>query len=129
MIQAINQEAHMRLKCAGEELRQIAKTACAEVHKTAQIVIQSDRSREQKECIGQLNDMLGTIRKKTDIDGITLMAGVALGYANAMWHLNLMSEKEMDDVAGVIETEAGNAICRVEMRSQCGVRPCRKQGE
>ena len=90
-------------------MRQIAKTACAEVHKTAQIVIQSDRSREQKECIGQLNDMLGTIRKKTDIDGITLMAGVALGYA--------------------IETEAGNAICRVEMRSQCGVRPCRKQGE
>lgn len=116
MIRIVSKEEQMRLNRAGKELSKITKEACVEVHKTAQIVMQNDRSGLQKKGVWNLNAMLEMIRKKQSRDEITAMAGVATGYANAMWHFGLMSEKELTDVVGVIGKEGENALRRTELK-------------
>lgn len=116
MIRVVSKEEQMRLSRAGRELHKIAGEACVEVHKTAQIVMQKERSGLQKKGVWNLNAMLEMIRKKQSRDEITAMAGVVTGYANAMWHFGLMSEKELTDVVGVIGKEGENALRRMEMK-------------
>lgn len=118
MIRVMSKEEQMRLNGARKELHKITKGACVEVHKTAQIVMQNDRSGLQKKGAWNLNAMLEMIRKKQSRDEITVIVGVATGYANAMWHFGLMSEKELTDVIDVIGKEGENALRRMERKSR-----------
>lgn len=93
------------------DIDKVAQAAGVEMLKTARILTRRGMREKQEISLKELNKLLQEIRKAKDHKDVITQTGIATGYANAMYHLGLMSEGELKDVIVVIG-QAGEQTAR-----------------
>lgn len=91
------------------DIRKFAQAAGVEMNKTTHICLRLGVRVPQKRGIEELNQLLKKIKTAEDIKGISIQTGIATGYANAMYHFDLISQKELSEVIEVINQASERA--------------------
>lgn len=99
---------------AKRDVEKIAQAAGVEMPKTVRIMARYGLMRTQQAGIKRLNRLLQEVGNKKDRESVATQTGIATGYANAMYHFDLMSEKELENVIELIEQAGEKAIYRIE---------------
>lgn len=99
----VTQEEHKAMhRGIDKDVKKIAQAAGVEMNKTAHICMQRGVKEPQRQGIEELNKLLGEIKTAEDIKHIFIQTGIATGYANAMYHFGLITQKELSEVIEVI---------------------------
>lgn len=99
---------------AKDDMKKIARATGIEMRKNAHIALRRGRIKEQITGIKTLNSALRVINSAQRRDVITMHAGIATGYANAMNQFGLMTDDELTDVIEIINLAGVNAEHRVK---------------
>ncbi len=106
----VTQEEHKAIhEGVGRDIRKFAQAAGVEMNKTAHIYVRFGARVPQKRGIEELNQLLMKIKNAENIKGISIQTGIATGYANAMYHFDLISQKELSEVIEVINQASEKA--------------------
>lgn len=106
----VTQEEHKAMhEGIDRDIRKFAQAAGVEMNKTAQICVRLGVRVPQKRGIEELNQLLEKIKIAEDIKGISIQTGIATGYVNAMYHFDLISQKELSEVIEVINQASKKA--------------------
>lgn len=97
-----------------KDIEKIAQAAGVEMTKTACIVVRRGMREWQEKGLKELNTLLQEIRLAKDKKDIFTKTGIATGYANAMYHYNLVSKEELKNVIDVIGQAGEKAVFRME---------------
>ena len=96
------------------DIEKIAQAAGVEMTKTARIIVKRGKRQAQEKGLRELNKLLqemGSAEKQKDV---VAQAGIAVGYANAMENVGLMTESELKDVIDVIGQAGERASRRIK---------------
>lgn len=97
-----------------KDMEKIARTAGVEMKKTASVILRAECFQDQAEGLKILNGTLKEIETTASRDTVIGQVGIATGYANAMQHLELMSESELEDIIAVIKQTGERSLRRIE---------------
>lgn len=103
---------------AKKDIEKIAQAAGVEMPKTARIYAKRGIMRQQEAGIKELDKLLKEIGLSKDRESVMVQAGIATGYANAMYHSNLMTKEELKDVIEVIGHAGDKAVHRIEAENR-----------
>lgn len=103
---------------AQSDIDKIAQAAGVEMLKTASIAMRRGMRERQETGLRELNILLQEIRAAKDREDVSTRTGIATGYANAMYHFDLMSEGELKDVIAVIGQAGEQTARRIEATSR-----------
>ena len=96
------------------DVEKIAQAAGVEMLKTASITVRRGMRQQQQKGLKELNTLLQEIRLEKTKKDVYTQTGIATGYANAMRHFDLISEKELKDVIEVIGQAGEQTARRIE---------------
>ena len=100
------------------DIENIAQAAGVETLKTAHIAVKRGMRRQQQKGLKELNTLLQEIRQEKTKKDVCTRTGIATGYANAMYHFELISENELKDVISVIGQAGEQTARRIETASR-----------
>lgn len=107
------EQPHIR-EAAGREIRRVVQAAGLETDKIAHIHIRSGKEQEQVRAVRHLNNLVGKIRAEEKEEmNVRMWSSIATGYANAAYHFDLITKKELDEIFDVIWQATEKAAWRI----------------
>ncbi len=96
------------------EVEKIAMAAGAIPKKTAKVAAKRGRTMQQQSALNTIEKIVKEIMCATDRDDAIAQTGIAVGYANAMYHNDLMTKEELQEMIEMLGQAGENALARIE---------------
>lgn len=97
-----------------EDIEKIAVAAGVNPKKTAKVKIIRGRGAQQQSAMETIEKVVKQIICATDREDAIAQTGIAVGYANAMYHNGLMTKEELQEMIEMLGQVGEDALARVE---------------
>ena len=96
------------------DVEKIAAAAGTTTNKTAKVAAKRGRTMQQQSALNTIEKIVKEIMCATEKEDVIAQTGIAVGYANAMYHNDLMTKEELQEMIEMLGQTGENALARIE---------------